>query len=129
MKRITKHLMPRYMWFMLHYKAWFKNTEGIKGFATQVMNWLMQRTMALAERLKNANTKMALAIKTRKAQLAKLYEHPTVDADEWDNIRGTVRKLAFWVFVGMVAETACNYFAIESLIQTKGLLWTLLRFL
>jgi len=127
MKTITKHLMPRYMWFMLWFKAWFKNTEGIKGFATQVLNWLMQRTMNLAKRLKNQNKKMAEAIKTRKAQLLKWYEHPTVDADEWDSIKGTVRKLWFWIFVGMVAETACNYFAIESVMEAKGLGWTLLR--
>lgn len=47
------------MWFMLWYKAWFKNAEGIKGFATQVMNTLMQRTMGLAKRLKNQNKKIA----------------------------------------------------------------------
>jgi len=79
---------------MLWFKQWFKNQEGIKGFAVQVMNWLMQLTMALAERLKNQNKKMAEAIKARKIQLVKWYEHPTVDADEWDKIRSTVRKLA-----------------------------------
>lgn len=127
MKKITQHLMPRYMWFMLWFKAWFKNTEGIKGFATQVLNWLMQRTMNLAKRLKNQNKKMAEAIKTRKAQLLKWYEHPTVDADEWDKVRSTVRKLALWVFVGVATEAACNYFAVESVMEGNGWGWIAIR--
>lgn len=129
MKKVTKHLMPRYMWFMLWFKQWFKNTEGIKGFAVQVMNWLLQRTMTLAEKLKNQNKKMAEAIKTKKAQLLKWYEHPTVDADEWDNIRSKVRKVGFWIVVLIITEAACNYFAIESLMEGKGWFWTALRIL
>lgn len=127
MKKITKYLMPRHMWFMLWYKQWFKNTEGIKGFATQVMNWLMQRTMALAERLKNQNRRMTEAIKAKKAQLVKWYEHPTIDADEWDEVKGKVKKIGFWIFVLIITEAACNYFAVESLMEGKGWFWIALR--
>ena len=129
MKQITKHLVPRYMWLMLWFKQWFKNTEGIKGFATQVMNWLMQRTMALAEKLKNKNRKMVEAIKAIKAKLLKWYEHPTVDADEWDDIRSKLRKLALWIFVGVATEAACNYFAVESVMEGKGWFWIGIRML
>lgn len=127
MKNITKHLMPRYVWFMIWFKQWFKNPEGIKGFATQAMNWLMQRTMALAERLKNVNKKLAGAIKTKNALLLKWYEHATVDADEWDKVKGTVRKLGLWVFVGVATEAACNYFAVESIMEGKGWFWIAIR--
>lgn len=123
MKTITKHLMPRYLWFMLWYKQWFKNLAGIKGFAAQVMNWLMQRTMALAEKLKNQNKRMAEAIKTRRALLVKWYLHPTVDADEWDEVKSTVRKLAFWITVGIIAEAALNYFGVSAVIAPIGWGW------
>jgi len=127
MKQITKHFLPRFMWFLLWFKQWFKNAEGIKGFATQAMNTLMQRTMKLAQRLKKQNRKLAEAIKAKKAQLLKRYAHATIDADEWDMIKGMVMKLLLWIFVGMVAETACNYFAIESVMVAKGLFWAALR--
>lgn len=127
MKAITKHLLPRYTWFMLWYKQWFKNAEGIKGFAAQVMNWLMQSTMALAEKLKNQNKKLAEAIKTTKAKLAKWYEHATVDADEWDEVKGTVRKLGFWITVGIIAEAALNYFGVSAVITPKGWGWIALN--
>ena len=127
MKAITKYLLPRYVWLMLWYKQWFKNAEGIKGFAVQVMNWLMQSTMALAEKLKNQNKKMAEAIKTTKTQLVKWYEHPTINADEWDEIKGKVKKLGFWIVVLIITEAACNYFAVETLMEGKGLFWITLR--
>jgi len=127
MKAITKHLLPRYTWFMLWYKQWFMNAEGIKGFAAQVMNWLMQSTMSLAEKLKNQNKKLAEAIKTTKAKLAKWYEHATVDADEWDEVKGTVRKLGFWITVGIIAEAALNYFGVSAVITPKGWGWIALN--
>lgn len=127
MKAITKHLLPRYTWFMLWYSQWFKNAEGIKGFAAQVMNWLMQSTMSLAEKLKNQNKKLAEAIKTTKAKLAKWYEHATVDADEWDEVKGTVRKLGFWITVGIIAEAALNYFGVSAVITPKGWGWIALN--
>ena len=123
MKTITKHLLPRYVWFMLWYKQWFKNAEGIKGFAAQVMNWLMQSTMKLAEKLKNQNKKMAEAIRTKKAQLTKWYEHPTVDADEWDEVKGKIRMLGFWILVGIIAETALNYFGVSAVMLQQGIGW------
>ncbi|MFT3845786.1 MAG: hypothetical protein QM725_12090 [Lacibacter sp.] len=127
MKTITKHLLLRFTWFMLWFKQWFKNTEGIKGFAVQVMNWLMQSTMALAEKLKNQNKKLTEAIKTTKAKLAKWNEHPTVDADEWDEVKGTVRKLGFWITIGIIAEAALNYFGVSAVITPKGWGWTALN--
>jgi hypothetical protein len=127
MKKITKHLMPRYVWFMLWFRQWFKNREGIKGFATQAMNNLMQRTMKLAKSLKNDNRRQEQGIKTKTAQLQKWYQHPTVEADEWDEVKGKVRKLGFWIVVLIVTEAACNYFAVETLMEGKGLFWLILR--
>lgn len=127
MKTITKYLLPRYIWFIFWYRQWFKNAEGIKGFAVQVMNWLMQSTMALAEKLKNQNKKLAEAIKAKKALLEKWYAYPTVNADEWDEVKGTVRKLGFWITVGIIAEAALNYFGVSAVIMPKGWGWIALN--
>lgn len=127
MKTISKHLLPRYVWFMLWFKQWFKNLEGIKGFATQILNELMQRTMKLAGRLKKKNRKLEQQINTLKKKLTKWYQHPTINADEWDEIKGKVRKLGFWIIVLIITEAACNYFAVESLMEGDGLFWLVLR--
>ncbi len=87
----------------------------------------MQRTMSLAKYLKNQNEKMAQAISTTRAKLAKWYEHPTVDADEWDTVKSTVWKLALWIFLGVTTEAACNYFAVESVMEGKGWGWIAIR--
>lgn len=127
MRQITRHLMPRYVWFLMWFKKWFIHPEGIKGFASQTMNQLMQRTLALAKKLKNKNRKLNEEIKALNGQLVKWYKHATVDADEWDSIRNTVRKLKFWIVVGTIAETACNYFAVQSVMEGKGWFWIALR--
>lgn len=127
MKQITKHLMTRYAWFKLWFMQWFKNAEGIKGFATQAMNTLMQRTMRLAERLKNQNRKLAEEIKAIKAQLLKWYQHPTINADEWDEVRSTVKKLGLWITAGIIAEAALNYFGVSAVITPTGWGWIALN--
>lgn len=127
MKTITKYLLPRYTWFMLWYRQWFKNSDGIKGFASQVMNWLMQSTMKLAEKLKNQNKKLTESIKVEKLNLTKWYEHPTINADEWDYVKGKVKKLSSWIIVLIVTEAAFNYFAIETILESKGFFWTVIR--
>lgn len=123
MKTITKFLMPLKAWLFLWYKPYFINPEGIKAFAVLVMNWLLQNTMSLAERLKKQNKKMAETIRTQKALLAKLYKHPIVEADEWDEIKGTIRKLNFWVILGVLGEAALNYFGISVAMTRTGLFW------
>ena len=127
MKKITNYLLPRYTWFLVWYKQWFRNPEGIKGFAHQVMNWLMQSTLKLADKLKRENKKLSERIKEKAAMLAKMYQHPTIDADEFDDIRDIVRKLGFWVTLGIVAESVLNYFAVTSVITTKGWVWIPLK--
>ena len=127
MKKITRYILPRYWWFMIWFKQWFRNAQGIKGFAAQAMNWLMQYTMALAQNLKNENRRLAESIKMYQSKLATWLTYPVIGADEWDKIRGTVRKIAFWVFIGVVTEAACNYFAIESVMEGKGWFWIALR--
>ena len=127
MKTITKYLLPRYVWFLLWYKQWFRNPEGIKGFAHQVMNWLMQSTLGLAHKLKRVNKRLSEGIKSKTALLAKKYQFPVIDADEFDDLREIVRKLGFWVTIGIIAESVLNYFAVASVITAKGWVWIPLK--
>lgn len=129
MKKITKFLLPRYTWFVLWFKQWFRNPEGITGFAIQVMNWLMQYTMALAEKLKKQNKKLSETIKSNQTLLQRWYQHPTVGADEWDEVRVTVKKQGLWITIGIIAEGALNYFGINAVIVAKGWGWIALNIL
>jgi hypothetical protein len=121
MKKLSNYLLPRYTWFMLWHKQWFKNKEGIKAFADQIMNWLMQETLGLATTLKKLNKQFSEKIREYKKLLEKWHQHATVDADEFDEIRNKVRKLGLWVIVIIIAESALNFFAFKSVIAGKGL--------
>jgi hypothetical protein len=127
MKTITKYLLPRYFWFLIWYKQWFRNPEGIKAFAQQVMNWLMQSTLRLANRLKKENKRLSEKIKEKTAILSKKYQFPYVEADEFDDTRDIVKKLGFWVTVGIIAESVLNFFAVSSVITAKGWTWIPLK--
>lgn len=127
MKTITNYLLPRYVWFLLWFKQWFKNTEGIKAFAHQVMNLLLQSTLKLAEKLKRQNKRLLELIKEKNALLIKMYQHPTIEADEFDTAREIVRKLGFWIAAGVIAESALNYFAVSSVITVGGWAWIPLK--
>jgi hypothetical protein len=127
MKTLTKYLLPRYLWFLIWYRQWFRHPQGIKGFAQQVMNWLMQSTLRLASKLKRENKRLSESIKEKMAALAKKYQHPSVEADDFDDVRDIVRKLGFWVSVGIIAESVLNYFAVASVITAKGWVWIPLK--
>lgn len=99
MRKITCYLLPRYTWFLIWYKQWFRNTEGIKGFAHQVMNWLMQSTLKLADKLKRENKKLSERIREKATLLAKKCQHAIIEADEFDEKRATVQKLGFWIIM------------------------------
>lgn len=123
MKKITYYLLPRYIWFLTWFKQWFKNPEGIKGFADQVLNLLLQATLKIASRLKKQNKRLSEKIREKTALLEKRYQHPIIEADEFDDIRSGIRKLGFWITIGIIAESALNYFAITSVITAKGWIW------
>jgi hypothetical protein len=127
MTTLTKYLMPRYFWFLIWYKQWFRNPEGIKGFAHQAMNWLMQSILRLANKLKRENKKLSEQIKEKTAILPKKYQFAVVEADDFDDVRDIVRKLGFWVSVGIIAESVLNYFAVASVITAKGWIWIPLK--
>jgi hypothetical protein len=127
MKKLTNYVLPRYFWFLLWHKQWFKNPEGIKGFAHQVLNWLLQSALNLARRLKRTNKKLSEKIKEKEVMLAKKYQFTTVDADEFDDVRDIVKKLGFWVTAGIIAESVLNYFAVTSVITAKGWVWIPLK--
>ncbi|RYG05227.1 MAG: hypothetical protein EOO07_30260, partial [Chitinophagaceae bacterium] len=97
MKKITAFFLPRYTWFVLWFRQWFRNPNGVSGFANQVMNWFIQKIMPIAVKLNKQNQKATETIKSLKASLQKWYQHATVDADERDEVRSTVRMQGFWL--------------------------------
>jgi hypothetical protein len=127
MKKLTQCILPRYTWFMLWFMQWFKNPDGIKAFADQVMNWLMQETMGLSTKLKKQNKYLDEKNKQYERTLEKCYQHPTVEADEYDEIRSKVRKLGFWVTFVVVGEAALNFFAVKSIINGEGWAYLILQ--
>ena len=48
----------------------------------------MQSTLRLANKLKSENKKLSERIKEKTAILAKKYQHPVVEADDFDDIKG-----------------------------------------
>ncbi|MEK9158319.1 MAG: hypothetical protein AAB638_04040 [Patescibacteria group bacterium] len=127
MKTLTKFILPRYAWFMFWYKAFFISPDGIKGFAAQIINWLMQNVIALAEILKKENKRLEEAVKTQRRLLDKWYSHHFVEADEYDEVRATVRKLGAWITAGIIAETALNFFGISAVMLQQGWAWLALK--
>jgi hypothetical protein len=53
----------RYIYFRIKFSQWFKNLEGIKEFAEQVMGWLMDSVLKLAAKLKKKNKELSEYIK------------------------------------------------------------------
>jgi len=126
-KRITRYLLPRSTWFILWFRAWFKNPEGIKGFADKIMNGLMQRTLPLAARLKKENKRLEEENKKLAALSKDCRMHPLVGADEYDEVRGKLKKLHFWIIFIICAEAALNYFGVEAVILQQGWLWIIFK--
>jgi|GEM_PF-4024052 len=91
------------------------------------MNWLMQSTLKLADKLKRENKRLSERIREKAKLLAKKYQHAIIEADEFDEIKATVRKLGFWVIIGIIAESVLNYFAVSSVITANGWMWIPLK--
>lgn len=122
MKKISKYILPRITWFHLYYDQWFKNPNGIKGFADQVMNWLMRETLALASNLKKQSKQLAEEIKNHLEALNKILVLPFIESDEFPGVRSKMRSYWFLIFIAVLAEFGFNFFAASILLPMKG--WT-----
>lgn len=110
----------RYLFFITWYRQWFKNHEGIKGFAHQVMNWLMRSTLKLAAKLKKQNKQLAEKIKELSAELETRILHPTIDADEYPAIKGKIWRYGLAKFIFVAADFFFNFFAAKAIITSEG---------
>ncbi len=110
----------RYLFFIVWYRQWFKNHEGIKGFAHQIMNWLMRSTLRLAARLKKQNKHLAEKIKELTAELQTRILHPTIDADEYAALKGKIRTYSIILWICIVGEAFFNFFASKALFNFEG---------
>ncbi len=121
MKNITKHFLPRLFWFHLYYNQWFKNVEGIKAFATQVMNWLMRETLSLAAKLQKQNKLLSEEIKQHTEVLNKCLKLPFISSDELPGIKSKRRLYTALIIISIMAEFGFNSFAAYVLLPIPGL--------
>lgn len=110
----------RYLFFVIWYRQWFKNVEGIKGFAHQVMNWLMRSTLRLAAKLKKQNKELAEKVKELTSQLSTRILHPIINADEYAAIKGKIRIYSIILWICIIGEAFFNYFASKALFSFTG---------
>ncbi len=101
----------RHLFFITWYRQWFKNHEGIKGFAHQCMNWLMRSTLNLAAKLKKQNKQLTEKIKELSTELSTCILHPTIDADEYAALRGKIRTYSIILLICIIGEAFFNFFA------------------
>lgn len=66
---------------------------------------------------------MREVIKTCKSQISLWIQSPVIDANEWDKIKGMIKRYRFWMYLLIIAEGTFNYFALESMTQGKGWFW------
>jgi hypothetical protein len=119
----------RYIYFLIRYCQWFKNVEGIKAFANQVMNWLMQEILGLSERLKKINKRFSEKISEYEKIHEKLYKHPVVEADEFPAIRSKIHSYIVLKWIFILGEAFFNYFAASALFTFKGYPSVIAKFL
>jgi hypothetical protein len=120
MKQITRYLIPRYLWFLLWYKQWFRNHEGIKGFADQTMNWIMRSTLGLAKWLKRQNKQLTEKMNELTAELRKRLHSPVIEADEYPAIKGKIKRYTIAKFIFTVGDGFFNFFAAKAIIAYDG---------
>ncbi len=110
----------RYLFFVMWYRQWFKNIDGIKGFAHQVMNWLMRSTLRLAANLQKQNKQLTEKVKELTLQLTTKLLHPTIDADEYAALKGKIRTYSIILWICITGEAFFNYFAAKALFNFAG---------
>lgn len=110
----------RYLFFIVWYRQWFKNHEGIKGFAHQAMNWLMRSTLNLASKLKKQNKQLAENIKELSTELSTRISHPTIDADEYAALKGKIQSYSIIFWICIIGEAFFNFFASKALFNFDG---------
>lgn len=120
MKKISKYFLPRLTWFHLYFGQWFKNIDGIKGFAQQVMNWLMRETLGLAANLRKANNQLGEDIKNCKNQLEKRLALPMIAPDELRGVKSKMRSYSLYILIAILAEFGFNFYATRVLLPMKG---------
>jgi len=114
MKRFYYWLLPRYWWFMLYYKQWFRNnTNGIKGFAEQYLSHLLEETLLKSKILRQLNERL----KDRKQRLEQekitRQQLATIAADEYDTTRRKLTKERLYLFLILFGESYLTYILMQ----------------
>lgn len=112
--------MIRYIYFRIKYKQWFKNLNGVKGFAHQSINWILRSTFKLASRLKKINRTRQEQINAFSLELEKREKFPVIDADDFAIIQKEIRNYSLIEKCIIIAEAFFNFFAARAVFNFEG---------
>lgn len=110
----------RHLYFRIRYNQWFKNENGVKGFADQCINWILRKTLPLAKKLRIENQQLNEKLTEYSKELEIREISPIVPTEEFPAIRTKVRQysIAKWFFV--IGELFFNFFAAASILSATG---------
>jgi len=112
--------MIRYFYFRIRFQQWFKNIEGIKGFAQQSINWILKSTYKLASRLKKINRNCQEQVNEFSLELDKREKFPVIDADDFATVQKEIRNYSIIEKCVIIAEAFFNFFAARALFNFEG---------
>lgn len=112
--------MLRYNYFRIRFSQWFKNLDGIKGFAQQSMNWILRSTLRLAFILKKRNKNYQEKINELSADLKKRLNFPVIDPDDFAVVQKEIRNYGIIEVCIILAEAFFNFFAARAIFNFEG---------
>ncbi|MEM7368714.1 MAG: hypothetical protein AAF587_08920 [Bacteroidota bacterium] len=125
--KYTKHGFLRYWYMRLRYHKWFEHREGIKGFAEQVMYWLITSVIKQSRQLLAKLNQLKLTRDKLIKQKHELLKQPLLDNDEYFSIRKKIISVSIIVPILIVAETFLNYISTLVIFVQTGFIFLLIR--
>ncbi len=121
--------MVRYIYFLLRFRQWFKNENGIKRFSEQCMLWLQNNTLRFTEKLENQNKKLQSSCAAFRAEITRRQFKPVILEDEFPAIAAMLKKFILFVIICIIAELTLNFFVSKACITFPGYLAFILQIL
>lgn len=129
MKQLLKYILNRYWWFMLYYRQWIINPDGIKGFSEQYLSHLLDRTLYKSKQLKQENETLKDKRSRLEQERLSRSQDRTIPLGELDSTRRIINRSGFYVALMLIGETYLIYIIMQVFTGlTKNLLDGLLKF-
>lgn len=119
--------MYRYYYFLLRYKKWFENLDGIKCFSEQSLAWFL-RSVTNKSQLIRSKIKMLKDMKSKLlVRLEELETLPLLRNDEYFSIRKKIRFQEIMIPTIILIEVFLNYISTLVFMNGEGALFSLIR--